>query len=175
MTTTLTASTHATFVLPPSVVTKADLSRIVTELEWVDNELTAYSIRTQSGMAVSVPTLSAALNDFLVQNKLQLGETKVRATIVAQLRVLKNKAPVINMTFAVSADRESLETLATWLRTEIHPHALIAVGLQPALVAGVYLRTPNHVRDYSLRALLENSHGVLTTELETLRAGVKPQ
>jgi hypothetical protein len=59
--------------------------------------------------------------------------------------------------------------LAQWLRTSIHPQAVIAVGLQPALVAGVYLRTPNHVKDLSLRAKLESSRGLLLKEVEKLR------
>jgi len=166
-------TTHSEFVLPSSVVSKVDLARLLNELEWVDNELTAATIRAKSGVQVHMPTLSQGLNDFLIQNKLGLTESRARSAIIAQLRVLKNKAPVVHMTFAVSADRESLQKLAEWLRKEVHPQALIMVGLQPSLVAGVYLRTPNHVHDYSLRALLHGQHDLLTKELETLRAGAK--
>jgi F0F1-type ATP synthase delta subunit len=73
------------------------------------------------------------------------------------------------MTFAVTADPESLQQLAQWARTTIDPHAVIAVGLQPGLVAGVYLRTPNHVHDFSLRAMLKSSRGKLVEELGALR------
>jgi F0F1-type ATP synthase delta subunit len=73
------------------------------------------------------------------------------------------------MTFAVTADPESLQQLALWLRTTINPQAVIAVGLQPSLVAGVYLRTPNHVHDLSLRAMLKNGRGLLVEELGALR------
>ena len=166
----VTVTQHTDFILRRAVVSEIELARLVTELEWVDNELTSLSIRNQSGGPVPMPTLSQGLSDFVTLNKLQLNENKIRAGIVAQLRVLKNTAPVMHMTFAVSADRESLQQLAAWVRREIHPHALIVVGLQPALVAGVYLRTPNHVRDFSLRALLDGRHDLLIKELGALRA-----
>jgi F0F1-type ATP synthase delta subunit len=61
-----------------------------------------------------------------------------------------------------------LQELIAWLRSSVHPQAVISVGLQPALVAGVYLRTPNHVHDLSMRAVLKKSRGLLTKELEAL-------
>jgi F0F1-type ATP synthase delta subunit len=73
------------------------------------------------------------------------------------------------MTFAVEADRESLMQLAQWVRETVHPQAVIAVGLQPGLIAGVYLRTPNHVHDLSLRAALDGGHEILVNDLEALR------
>lgn len=72
------------------------------------------------------------------------------------------------MTFAVTADPESLERLARWFRESIHPQVVIATHLQPSLIAGVYLRTPNHVHDFSLRGALAGKHGLLVNELEAL-------
>jgi len=163
--------THADFILPPTVVSRLDVSRLVSEFEQVDNELTAASIRAKSGAPVQPqPVLSEQLTDFLTRNKFKLETGQERSELIIQLRQLKDSVPVIHMTFAVSADRESLQQLAQWLRASVHPQAVIAVGLQPALVAGVYLRTPNHVHDLSLRAMLDSSHDVLVKELELLRA-----
>jgi F0F1-type ATP synthase delta subunit len=156
------AKTFADYVLPPSVVSKADLTRLVNELELVDNQLTAANVRAKAGVAAQpAPTISQQLTDFLTQNQLDVREGQKRAEVIKQMRLLKDKAPIVNMTFAVVADRESLEQLANWLRTSVHRQAVIRVGLQPALVAGVYLRTPNHVRDLSLRAALSSSHDLL--------------
>lgn len=164
--------THTDFVLPPNVVTKGDVSRLANELEKVDNELTAESVRAKVGVAEQAqPTVSQQLADFLNQNGLKLDNGRARSELIKQLRLLKDDAPVIHMTFAVTADRESLQQLAQWLRTSVHPQAIIAVGVQPALVAGVYLRTPNRVHDLSLRSLLASQHDFLVKELETLRAG----
>lgn len=164
--------TSADFVLPPSVASKTDLSRLVDELEWVDNELTTASVRTKTGSRKATkPAMSDHLADFLNQNKLKLDNSNERSQLIKQMRQLKDKVPVIHMTFAVPADPESLRELVQWLRTSVHPQAVIKVGLQPALVAGVYLRTPNRVHDLSLRGILKGRRDVLVKELETLREG----
>jgi hypothetical protein len=169
--TTAVVKTHETFVLPPNVVSRVDVSRLVSEVERVDNELTAAAVRGKIGEAAQAsPVLSQQLADFLAQNQLVLTDGHERSRIVKELRVLKDKVPVIHMTFAVSADPESLAQIAAWLRQSVHPQAVISVGLQPGLVAGVYLRTPNHVHDLSLKAKLASSRDVLVKELESYRA-----
>ncbi len=158
------------YILPPSIVTRIDVSRLVRELEWVDGELTTAAARSKTGVQTTAqPSLSDQLTEFLAQNKLSITDSRERTELVRELRKLKDTVPIIHMTFAVPADRESLQQLAQWLRTSIHPQAVIAVGLQPGLVGGVYLRTPNHVHDLSLKKLLQNSRGVLINELEALR------
>ena len=167
-----TKKTHADFALPPSVVSKVDVSRLVSELEKIDNDLTTTSIRAGIGVNDQVtPTLSPKLKDFLILNKLTLKTAKERSELLAEVRALKDTIPVINMTFAVEADSESLGQLAQWLRTSIHPQAVIAVGLQPGLIAGVYLRTPNHVHDLSMRAALKSGRELLAREIGALNAG----
>jgi hypothetical protein len=161
--------THETFVLPPTVVTRVDISRLVGEVERVDNDMTATDIRAKTGASEQTqPVLSEQLADFLRENDLSLQTGDERTRLIKELRQLKQKVPVLHMTFAVTADMDSLQQLTQWVRTTIHPQAVIAVGLQPALVAGVYLRTPNHIHDLSLRARLQGSHDVLVKELETL-------
>lgn len=162
--------THVNFELPSNVVTKIDVSRLLSEAERVDNEMTASAVRAKTGSQPQTqPVMSDQFSEFLKLNDLNLNDSKGRAAIIKELRLLKNAVPVLHMTFAVTADIESLQTLAHWVRTTIHPQAVIAVGLQPALVAGVYLRTPNHVHDFSVRGALEGRHSLLVEELESLR------
>jgi len=164
------AVTHESFVLPFNVVTKVEVSRLVTEVERVDNAMTAEAVRKKAGShEASLPVLSQQLNDFLSQNSLVLEDSRQRSALIKQLRQLKDTVPVLHMTFSVTADRQSLEKLAQWVRKSVHPQAVIDVGLQPGLVAGVYLRTPNHVHDLSLRKMLDGSRQILTKELEALR------
>ena len=170
--TDVAAKKYTDFVLPPNVVTHVDVARLVREVESVDNEMTASMVRSKAGAGEApVPALSSQLSQFLEQNKLGLENSKVRTDLVQQLRQLKDKVPVLNMTFSVTADAESLQKLVAWVRESVHPQAIISVGIQPALVAGVYLRTPNHVHDLSLRHMLDGSHGLLVEQLETLRGG----
>lgn len=164
------AKTAADFILPPSVVTKIDVSRLVSEVEQLDSELTAAAVRAKTGAPQAAqPTISEQFAAFLTQNKLPFDTSQARSALVQQMRLMKDKVPVIHMTFAVQADPVSLQQIVQWLRTSVHPQVVISVGLQPSLVAGVYMRTPNHVRDLSLRTLLTGQHEVLVKELEALR------
>lgn len=165
-----TVKTYTDFVVPVSLVTKLDVSRLVSEVEKVDNEMTGAEVRAKAGAPQTPPPIfSEQLTEFLNQNELKLEDSQGRSELVKQLRQLKDKVPIIHMTFSVTADRDSLQQLAQWLRSSVHPQAVIDVGLQPALVAGVYLRTPNHVHDLSLKAKLDGSRDVLEKELESLR------
>jgi hypothetical protein len=164
--------THADFALPPTVVSKGDVARLMNELERVDNELTADSVRDKVGVSDHAePVVSEQLRAFLNQNNLTLDNGHDRAEFIKEMRLLKEHAPVIHMTFAVPADGDSLQQIAKWLRDEVHPQTVIDVGLQPALIAGAYVRTQNHVHDMSLRAALSGGHDLLVKELETLRVG----
>lgn len=166
-----TALTPATnFVLPPAVVTKADVARLVSEMESLDNLMTTESVRESTGAAaLTAPSLSPAINAFFTTNSIQLGDSHSRTQLIGELRKLKDTVPVLHLTFAVEADSESLQAIVSWLRSTIHPHAVIGIGLQPGLVAGVYLRTPNHVHDLSLRAAFKGGHDKLKAQLEALR------
>jgi hypothetical protein len=162
--------THDAYVLPPSVVTRGDVARLVRDAERVDNELTTATVRAKAGVAEHAePQLSDSLADFLERNGLSLDNTNERSKMIKELQRLKDEAPIIHMTFATEADPESLAELVNWLRESVHPQAVIAVGLQPALVAGVYLRTTNHIHDLSLRAKLASSRDILVKELEASR------
>ena len=171
--TAATPKTHESYLLPPSVVSKLDLARLVHEVEQVDNELTTAAVRAKAGSPAQPHiVISQELTDLLQLNSLSLtADGRERSTLLAQLRALKDSAPVIHMTFAVTADRASLSQLAQWFRKSVHPQAVLSVGLQPALVAGVYLRTSNRVFDLSLRGQLAGKREQLVKELETYRAG----
>lgn len=165
-------TTHTEFILPLSVVSKGDVSRLMNELERVDNELTEQTVREKVGSSEHVePVMSEQLSEFLSQNNLKLDNALDRSALVKEMRLLKENVPVIHMTFAVPADGESLQQIAKWLRDSVHPQTVVAVGLQPALIAGAYVRTQNHIHDMSLRAALDGGHDLLVNELETLRVG----
>lgn len=163
---------YAQFTLPSSVVTLVDVAHLVNEIERVDNELTSAAVRAKAGAGQGPQlSLSPQLTDFMNQNKLRPSTGKDRTDLIKQMRLLKDNVPTVHMTFAVEADRESMQELVNWVRTSVHPQAVIAVGLQPGLIAGVYLRTPNHVHDLSLRSQLKNGRGVLLKDLEAIRGG----
>ncbi len=158
------------FTLPSDIVTKVDVSRLVREFEGVDNALTAKTVRKKAGASSEdMPAISPQLSGFLEQNPVELENTGARSAYIKQLRLLKDNVKEMNMTFAVIADPESLQQLSAWLRESVHPHTVIDVHLQPALVAGVYLRSQNHVFDFSVRNALKAKRGELEKELGALR------
>lgn len=159
----------APYLLPPVLISRADLARLAREVESLENELEAQRVRESADTASShMPAMSRNLNDFLETNKLDIADDQTRMALKERLRVMKDQAPIIHMTFAADADPDSLRQLVTWLRTEVHPQALISVGLQPSIVGGVYMRTPNHVHDFTLRSLLAGKHEAILHELEGL-------
>lgn len=164
------SKTHADFKLPPNIVSKVDVAHLANEIERVDNDMTAGAVREKIGQDVDVHIVySDQLKDFLEWNELNLDDSHARSELIKELRILKDKVREIHMTFAVQTDPESLREITKWVRETVDPQAVIAVGLQPSLVAGVYLRTPNRVHDLSLRAMVENSRSKLIEELGALR------
>ncbi len=157
---------YTTLGLPPVVATKVDVARMVSDLERVDAELTTAEIR---GGDYATPAMSEQLHEFLSQNAVTLDNSQHRTDLLKEVRKLKDNAPVIHMTFAVAADPESLQQLVAWTRQSVHPQAVIEVGLQPALIAGVHVRTTNHIQDLSMRGALKGGHAILIKELEALR------
>lgn len=165
------AKNYESYVLPPNIVSKLDLARLVHEVEQIDAVLTTAAVQAKVGAGTKPQiTPSEQLADFLRLNSLTLtSDGRARTELVNQLRLIKDKAPAIHMTFAVEADPDSLGQLALWLRQSIHPQAVISVGLQPGLVAGVYMRTPNRVFDMSLKGRLAGQHELLVSQLEAYR------
>lgn len=160
------------FVLPPNVVTKADVSRLVSEMERLDNEVVTRDAHIKANVPITEQiTLSEQLSDFLSANDLEIGDNAERAELIKQLRHLKSSVPTVHVTFATSADGESLRQIVGWLRQSIHPQSVVAVGLQPSLIGGAYIRTPNHVHDFSLRARLAGHRDIITKEVEAIRGG----
>ncbi len=162
------------FTLPPSIISKVDVSRLVNEVEQVDSDMTANMVRKRVGASSSSAIeYSDQLSDFLAENELKLSDSRQRSSLIKQLRKLKDSVPIIHMTFATVADRESLRQVVGWLRESVHPQAVIRVGLQPALIAGVYVRTPNRVHDFSMRSRLDSQHEALLKQLKDLPGTLK--
>lgn len=156
------------FALPPSIITKIDLAHLINEVEMIDTTLEAEKVRGYKKEQYRLPTVSQPLTDFLTLNKVDILDDHVRMAFKEQLRKLKDKVPIVHLTFASPADPESIAYLAGWMRQEIHPLTVLSIGLQPSLIGGVYIRTPNHIHDYSMRALFQGKTSVLVDDLARL-------
>lgn len=164
---------YTTYKLPPSIVTKRDISHLIDEAEAIDRVITSNAVRGKAGVAGELHhEASSRMEEFLTANQIDMGQGGgARTEVIKQLRQLKDKSPVIHLTFATSVDPESLGELVDWLRQNVERQAVVSVGLQPGLVGGVHIRTVNKVHDLSLRRILERHRDVLVKEVEAL--GVK--
>lgn len=161
---------YTQFTLPPSIVTRVDVSRLVAELERLDSDLVTRDVHIKIDQPVTEQlTFSEQLSDFFAANSIEIGDSVQRGELIRQVRRLKDMAPIVHVTFAIPADIDSLRQLVSWLRQSVHPQSIMMVGLQPSLIGGVYVRTPNHVHDFSMRAKLAGHRHLITEEVEALR------
>ena len=157
-------------VLPVGVVGMVDLGRLIRELERLESALTSDKIRT--GTDVQLPKLSAPMDQLAEANKLDLRDSHARQSLLAFLKLLRKEAPKIHMSFSADPSPQFLEKLMTWLRANIHPHVLVAVGLQPGIGAGCVLRTTNRYFDMSLGKSFADKRELLMKRLR--EANVQP-
>lgn len=151
----------AVIVLPVSVVSRVDATRLAREVESVGSFLEQqkhHKGRTQ----IAIPSLSRILADITQSNNLDLAKSADRERLYHFLIELKMNAPTIHMSFAVEPPTLFTSKLVTWLRSEIHPLLLLDIGLQPSIAAGCIIRTTNKYIDCSMRQhLLANKPKLL--------------
>jgi len=154
--------------LPPTLTSKVDMARLLREIEAVDADLESQKVRGAGAAGYRLPAISDNLDEFLTANQIDLADDDQRAACRHQLKLFKEKAPVVHLTFSTAIDPQSKAALVAWIRQEIQPLALIEVGLQPALIGGVYVRTPTHVYDLSMRSLFQSKTDILVRDIEGL-------
>lgn len=151
------------FKLSLNVVGRTDISRLLRELEKLDDFFVASAAARQA----NVPRISHSLDDLARTNRLNLLEAAQRKTLADLLKKLASQAPELSISFAAEPSPTVLERIVTWFRSNIHPQTLIQVGLQPSIAAGCVVRTPNKIFDLSIRNHLRSQ----TPYLEKLISG----
>jgi hypothetical protein len=138
------------FVLPISVISPTDIARLIRELENLDEYLRQTAIR-QGAEALQVPRYSRLLDEIVVTNHIDLVQNVHREALLAELKMLETKAPILHISFSVDPPGAYIQKIVGWLRENVHPVALVRVGLQPNIGAGCVVRTTNKSFDFSLR------------------------
>jgi len=151
--------------IPTSLVSKVDLSRVLRELETLNESLSQADLRAHT--VTHKPVSSQALADVAQAYNCQLQHTADRQSLLTQLQNLQKKAPLLHISFASDPQPAFMGKLVTWLRREIHPEILLHIGLQPSIAAGCIVRTTNKYFDFSLRKDLSQKREVL---LEKMRS-----
>ena len=120
------------------------------ELESLDDYIEQATIR-EAGKQPTLPKTSRLLDALANNNNLNLLVEADRNKLKNFLKTVEAKAPVINVSFATDPSSAFTAKIVAWLRTNIHPYALLNLGLQPSIAAGCIVRTPNKSFDFSLR------------------------
>ncbi len=153
-------------VLPTAVVGLVDIGRLIRELEHVEQTMQGSHLRSgQPEDALELPKLSALLERLADDNKVDLTKQHYRESMLEFLKLLRKEAPRVHMSFSANPSGEFLLKLVGWMRTKIHPHVLVAVGLQPGIGAGCVLRTENRYFDMSLGKRFEGNRELLMKHL----------
>lgn len=148
------------FVLPISIVTKVDVGRLLREVTAIEDFLEQASLR-QPGTALQLPKTTRIVDDIITSNKVNLLVETERRGLIKFLTEIREKAPEIHFSFSAEPSMSFTHKLATYVRENIHPHALLQIGLQPTIGAGFMMRTTNKYYDFSLRTTLKAKHQVL--------------
>lgn len=154
------------------MISRADIGKCTREIEKISDFFHQEGLRGSKDQPL--PTLSRTLESLAAANGLNLIHTEDRDTLHGFLVKIKAKAPSVHMSFPSEASDDFVAKLLEWFRTQVHPHIVLNVGLQPELAAGCTLRTTNKFYDFSFRARFEASKAKLLSALEELDAKAGP-
>lgn len=152
--------------LPMQVTSRVDVNRLLRELADIDATLLQLKLR-KTGSDIKMPKTTKLMDQLIEINKLNLLHETDRKTLTQFLTNVKEKSPIIHMSFSADPSVAFMEKLVAWLRREIHPSVLITIGLQPNIGAGCVLRTTNRQFDFSLRQDFLKKRDLLKEKLST--------
>jgi F0F1-type ATP synthase delta subunit len=139
--------------LPNTVISQADVARLIRELNGLNDFFVGAKTRA-AGSSMQLPKVSRLAEQLASNNGANLVNEADRQKLQSGLQKIYDSAPNLHISFAVEPSPRALEKILVWIRQNIHPQAMLQIGLQPAIAAGCMLRTTNKVFDMSLRTHL---------------------
>jgi hypothetical protein len=155
---------HKQLILPTVVFSPLEIGRLINELTALDEALSQLELRSP-GQSVQMPKTTRLLDRLAEDNKFNLLQSADRAQLVQFLNLVHGKAPVLKISFSIDPAPVFLEKLIIWLRREVHPLALITVGLQPNIGAGCMVYGNSKVFDFSLKHTFAEQRQLLQQRL----------
>lgn len=151
--------------LPVTVFGPVEVRRMEREIEDLDVFLQQAAIR-EPGKQQALPKSTRTLDALAGNNNLNLLVANDRTKLRQFLKAVEKKAPVIHVSFAVDPSAIFTAKIVAWLRTNVHPYALLQLGLQPTIAAGFVMRTANKTFDLSLRNRFLQQRNLLLDALD---------
>jgi F0F1-type ATP synthase delta subunit len=162
------------FVLPPLITGPGDVSRVLLELDQLEDFLRSAALR-KSEATVKLPKMSRTLERLAEINDANLLADTDRQRLQAFLTSLQQHAPVLHISFASEPSAAFTAKIVEWLRANISKYVLVQIGLQPSIAAGCVVRTTNKSFDFSLRKNLANNRGLLLEALKPVPVAAEPE
>ncbi|HSW66697.1 MAG TPA: hypothetical protein VLI54_06185 [Bacillota bacterium] len=165
------ATAQQQFVLPILIFGLPEVRRLKLELEALEDFMRQSQIR-EPGKQPQLPRLSRMCEALAAENKLNLLQDADRKNLQLFLTNVVSTAPTLHISFAADPSSAFTAKVVTWMRTQLHPYALLQVGLQPTIAAGCVVRTLNKEFDFSLRENLIKHEDLLMAAIEAEAASV---
>jgi F0F1-type ATP synthase delta subunit len=151
--------------LPPVVATPADVGRLLSEANRLDEVMLQLKLRQGGEASAKLPKTSRLFDLTVEHNALNMLKEEDRRLLKNYLKLAWEKAARLHFSFSSDPSAAFLEKLVTWLRQEIDPHLLVTVGLQPGIGAGCIVRSTNKQFDLSLRQTFTDQQQLLLEKM----------
>jgi F0F1-type ATP synthase delta subunit len=155
--------------LPDAVSSPADVGRLLQEITAVDEAILQHKLR-KSESGLPLPATSRLMEKLIELNNLNLLQAADRQLLSRFLTAIKTKAPVLHVSFAADPSPDFMGKLAARLRQDVHPYALMTIGLQPNIGAGCMLRTTNKYFDFTLRNKFKSQRSLLLDKIAGMKS-----
>jgi hypothetical protein len=141
------------FNLPPEVYSIQQLDAVIGELTTFAKQAGQAAVKTKvSGKATAI---AAEFSPEALAVVKAAGKDRQKpdelAALAEELSKLRDTAPQIHITLAAMPAEGLKKQLATWLRQNLSPQALVTFGYHTALLGGMVVRTGSRTFDWSFR------------------------
>lgn len=153
------------FRLPLTVYGRAEITRMQRELRRID-DFFVDAAKRKPGESITPPRITQVLDEITRSNKINLLEASGRQSLVDTLERVLSEAPRMHISFAAEPSPKAFETILSWFRKNVHPNALLSIGIQPAIAAGCVVRTSSKIFDFSLGVQLKKQEDQLSKLIE---------
>jgi F0F1-type ATP synthase delta subunit len=159
-----------TLRLPPSILGINEVNQALREIDLIEDQAMQHRIYRAEihNSTAGVLSVSNSLNELAINNGLDLDDGVMRSKLKGILSDIKQHAPVIHMGLAREITNAELIPIIDWMRSNLHPDTLLNVGLQPDIIGGCTIRTPNRYYDFSLKKHFETARVSLLTKIKAL-------
>jgi len=159
-----------TLRLPSSIMGINEVNQALREIDLIEDQAMQRRIYQAeiSSSTAGVLSVSNSLSELAASNGLDLDDGAMRSKLKGILGDVKKHAPVIHVGLARESTNAELMPIVDWMRSNLHPNTLLHVGLQPDIIGGCTIRTPNRYYDFSLKRHFETARIALLTKIKAL-------